>query len=76
MHPSRIDTDTDDFTTIGKSCLTRALLENKRRFFTNSEEVAFTKGGEDYDMMLSDRERAIVLLDEKYDVEKRFYFSP
>ena len=63
MHPSRIDTNTNDFTIIGKTCLTRELLETEPRFFNNDGEVSFAEGGEDYDMSLSCREKFILLLD-------------
>ena len=65
MNPKRLDASTGTFTTIGKTCLIRALLESDQRFFGNYEEETFAESGEDCDMSLSDRENTSLLMDKR-----------
>ena len=65
MHPKRIHSDTDDFTIIGKTCLTRMSLETERRIFGNTEEIDFAESGENCDISLLDRQKATLLLDKR-----------
>ena len=50
---------------IGKTCLSRTILETERRFFGEIEDVTFSEGGQEADASLSDRETSVLLLDKR-----------
>ena len=75
MHPKIIYSDTDDFTIVGKTFLTGALLEIERRFFGNTEDITFAERGKNYDVSLSDGEKEIVLLDKNTYCNKSVFSS-
>ena len=56
---------TDTLTVIGNTCLTKALLETERRFFSNTEEETYSERGKDCDMSLSDREKVVLMIDKR-----------
>ena len=62
-HPKRTATDENSLTIAGKRFLNRALLEKERKFFGSIEDVNFVEYGEDCDVILSDRKKAVFLLD-------------
>ena len=64
-HAKRFHVDTDAFTTSGKTCLTRKLLEIEWRFFGNTEDETFAEGSEDCDISSSYREKVVLTLDER-----------
>ena len=61
MHPTRSEINTRFFTTTGRICLNRALLEIEKSFFANTTEETFSGSGENCDVSLSNREKSLLL---------------
>ena len=53
MNPKRSEINSNTFTTMGRTCLKRALLETERRFFGNTVEETFEDSIEYCDMSSS-----------------------
>ena len=56
-HAKIFPADIDSFTNMGKTCLARVLLETERMVFGSTEDNTFAEGSEDYDSIVSDREK-------------------
>ena len=66
IHPTRSEVHITSFTDTGKTCLKRVLLECERRVFYNKTEHIFAESKREFCMNLSNRERALLALDERF----------
>ena len=70
---TRSDFNTDAFATAGNPCLNRSLIETERNFFGSTSEETFTESGEDCDMSLPCREKALLLMDKRTCFSRSFF---
>ena len=73
--PKRSNVNTDTFTTIEKTYLTRSFLEIEKDFFDNIEEEIFAESSEDCNMSLSNRCNTLLLMDERNCFSRSFFHS-
>ena len=65
IHPSRTSADVDSFSSAGRECRRRALLETERRFFGNRSENIGEEINIEASLKLSQREKAVLVLDKR-----------
>ena len=63
MHPTRSEVNVDSFAEAVQTFKKRALLECEKMFFNKKSKTTFADANNDFGMKLSNRERALLVLE-------------